>query len=48
MHSALMNDAVLRQRDDVHGCSDERCCAEDSEMMCTIAMMNGTVLRTAG
>ena len=25
---ALMNDAVLRQRDDVHGCSDERCRAE--------------------
>ena len=44
---ALMNDAVLRQRDDVHGCSDGRCCAEDSGMMCMIAMMNDTVLRTA-
>ena len=36
---ALMKDAVLSQRDDVHDSNDEQYCAEDSEMMCMIALM---------
>jgi len=47
MVALMKKDAVLIQQDDVHGCSDERCCTEDSEMMGMIAMMNDTVLRTA-
>ena len=35
---ALMKDAVLRQRDDKHGRTDERCCTEDSGMSCMIAI----------
>jgi len=44
---ALMKDAVLRQRDDKHGCTDKRCCTEDSGMMCMVELLNDAVLRTA-
>jgi hypothetical protein len=44
---ALMKDFGLRQRDDKHGCTSERCCTEDSGMICMVELLNDDVLRTA-
>jgi len=33
---ALWEDAVLKQRGDVHDGTAERCCPDDSEMICMV------------
>jgi len=42
---ALMKDAVVRQGDDVHGSTDERCCT-NLQRDDLVALMNDTVQRT--
>ena len=42
MHGSTLEDAVVKQRDDVHCRTVKRFCFQDSEMMCMVALLKDT------